>query len=71
MERMDSNEAIVISVSVYVYNMFIYSTLWSLRYHPLGWVPRVSFISRFYCIPSTRLGPKSVLYVQVLLYTIH
>ena len=42
---------------------------WS--FNPLGWVPRVSFISRFYCIASTRLGPKSVLYIQVLLYSIH
>ena len=41
----------------YMYMMFI-------------WVPRVSFISRFYCITSTRLGPKSVLYIQVLLNSI-
>ena len=39
--------------------------------HPLGWVPRVSFICRFHCTTSTRLGPKSVLYVQVPLYNIH
>ena len=39
--------------------------------HPLGWVLKVSFISRFYCTTSTRLGPKSVLYIQVLLYNIH
>ena len=39
--------------------------------HPLRWVPRVSFISRLYCITSIRLGPKGVLYIQVLLYNIH
>ena len=35
--------------------------------HPLCRVPRVPFISRFYCTTSTRLGPKSVLYIQVRL----
>ena len=31
----------------------------------------MSFMSRFNCIISTGLGPKSVLYIQVLLYDIH